>query len=281
MRAVNLIPADQRSGTPVGVGRSEGAAYGVLALCGGLAVLALLYGQADHQISSQRAQAASVAAQAQQTQSAAEALAPYSTFIALRNQRMQAVSTLVDSRFDWAHVFHELGRVLPAGTSISTLSGTVGSTSSTTVVASPSAKSPSAASPSATSSSATSPAAASSAPTSATPPGSIPSFTLTGCAAGQATVARMLERLRLIDGVSSVTLQSSTRGSSSGGGSGSSSSSGCPAGDPAFSVQISFDPLPSASAAAAAKTTTAKTVADRTSAPSPATTPASSGASAR
>ena len=32
MRAVNLIPSGQRSGAPVGAGRSEGAAYAVLGL---------------------------------------------------------------------------------------------------------------------------------------------------------------------------------------------------------------------------------------------------------
>ena len=35
----------------------------------------------------------------------------------MHEQRVQAVDQLVDSRFDWAHAFHELGRVLPPGTS--------------------------------------------------------------------------------------------------------------------------------------------------------------------
>ncbi len=61
-----------------------------------------------------RTQAAALTAQAQQAQAAAEQLAPYTSFIALREQRMQAVDALVDSRFDWAHAFHEFGRVLPA-----------------------------------------------------------------------------------------------------------------------------------------------------------------------
>ena len=40
MRAVNLIPADQRGGASVGAGRSQGAAYAVLGLLAGLAVMA-------------------------------------------------------------------------------------------------------------------------------------------------------------------------------------------------------------------------------------------------
>ena len=50
MRAVNLIPDDQRSGVSLGAGRSEGTAYAVVVLLGGLAVLAFLYGSARHQI---------------------------------------------------------------------------------------------------------------------------------------------------------------------------------------------------------------------------------------
>jgi hypothetical protein len=232
MRAVNLIPAEQRSGASVGVGRSQGGAYAVLALAAGLAVLALLYGSADRQIASRRSQVATVTAKAQQAETQAERLAPYTSFIALREQRTQAVNTLVDSRFDWAHVFHEFGRVLPFETSISSLSGTVGSATSTNAVASSSGT-----------------------PTSATPPGSVPTFTLAGCATSQSAVALTLERLRLIDGVKEVTLQSSTSSSSSGGGG---AGGGCASHDPTFTALVSFDPLPSAAAVASAT----KTVSD-------------------
>ena len=56
MRAVNLIPAEQRGGGTPGPARSEGAAYAVLGLLGGLAVLAVLYGSAQRQIANRRAQ---------------------------------------------------------------------------------------------------------------------------------------------------------------------------------------------------------------------------------
>jgi Tfp pilus assembly protein PilN len=256
MRAVNLIPAEQRGGAPVGAGQSEGGAYALLGMLAGLAVLALLYGVAHHQIASRKAQAAAVSAQAQQAQSAAQALAPYTTFIAMREARLQAVSTLVNSRFDWAHVFHEFGRVLPAGISISTLDGTVG-------VGTPVAASAAAAT--------TTPAAP---VASATPPGSLPTFTLTGCATNQREVALMLARLRLMDGASNVTLQSSTKGASSGG---SSTSGSCPENSPAFTAQIAFDPLP----ASAAKITPTATVAQTTTSGASATTPSTSGATAR
>jgi hypothetical protein len=199
---------------------------------GGLALLALLYGRAHHQVSSRRAQVATLTARAQKATEEASRLTPYTSFIALREARTQAVSQLVDSRFDWAHAFHELGRVLPADVSISSLDGSIGSGAPASLAATPSS--------SATSTSASSTAAGASV-TSATPPGSIPSFTLTGCASSQAEVAIALDRLRLIDGVEEVNLQSSTK---AGGTSGTAGGGGCAASDPSFTVRVAFSPLP-------------------------------------
>jgi Tfp pilus assembly protein PilN len=251
MKAVNLIPAAQREGAAVGAGRSEGGAYAVLALLAGIAVLAVLYGVAKHDMASRRAQAASLNAQAQSAQAAASQLAPYTTFVSLRDQRMQAVDTLVASRFDWAHAFHEFGRTVPSGVSFTSLQGTIGSASSSATVAKP-----------------TSSASASTGSTvaSATPPGSVPTFTLAGCAVSQAMVARMLERLRLIDGVSEVSLQSSTASSSSSGGG---SGGGCTGHNPAFAVTITFAGLPTPTARA---TTSTSTVSDSAGSGAPSTT---------
>jgi Tfp pilus assembly protein PilN len=246
MRAVNLIPVDQRSGQPVGAGRSQGGAYAVLGLVGGLALMAFLYGQAHHEVTSRSAQSASLAAQAQQAQAAVEKLAPYTSFIAQREQRVQAVDALVDSRFDWAHVMHEFGRVLPTQTSISSLSGSIGKAGS--------------------------PGAGSGASAAGASGGAVPTFSLTGCATSQSAVALTLERLRLIDGVKEVTLQSSTAGTA-----GSAGAGGCSGHRATFSATVIFDPLPSSSAVAAAN----KTVSDPTPAGSPATAPTTSGAGAK
>ncbi len=236
MKAVNLIPSDQRGDARVGVGRSGGAAYALLVLLAAVALMAFLYGKANRQISNEKSEVVTLNAQAQSAQAQANELAPYTSFVALREQRAQAVATLVDSRFDWAHVFHEFGRVLSTKTSISSLSGTIGATAGA---------------------SSASTTAATSSTSSATPPGSVPTFTLTGCATSQDAVAQMLQRLRLMDGVEEVTLQSSAKsgaGGASGGG-------GCAASDPVFNVGITFDPLPSTTAASAAAA--ASTVADK------------------
>ncbi len=253
MRAVNLITTDERRGPNIPTGRSGGGAYVVLTLLGGLAAFALLYGVADHQISSRRSEVASLTARAQQAQARAGQLTPYTSFLQMREQRVQTVTQLVDSRFDWAQAFQELGRVLPQGkVSLASLDGTVGSGSS------------------AGASSSSASAASGSSATSATPPGSIPTFALTGCAASQAEVALMLDRLRLIDGVSEVSLQSATKSGSSGGGGGSGSGASCEGGNVSFSAQITFDALPSASTAGGSGST-----GTASAAPVPASTSAS------
>ena len=138
MRAVNLIPSDQRR-TVSAAGRSGGGAYAVLTVLGGFAILAFLYGQAHRQVSDRTSRAASLTARAQQAQAAAAQLAPYTSFVALREQRMQAVSQLVDSRFDWPHALHELGRVLPHGASVTSLEGLIGSSTPGSTSAAPAA----------------------------------------------------------------------------------------------------------------------------------------------
>jgi len=72
-------------------------------------------------------------------------------------------------------------------------------------------------------------------------------------------VAKTIDRLRLIDGVASVTLQSSTATPNAT--SGSAATGQCPAGDPAYQIAVTFQPLPSSTeiASAAKSTTVAKT----------------------
>jgi hypothetical protein len=240
MRAVNLIPSEHR-GAGGGGGSSDGAAYAVLAVLAGLVIFTLLYGQAHHQVSSRRAKVASLSARTARAEAAVTQLTPFTSFMALREQRMQAVSTLVDSRFDWAHALHELGRVLPKDVSITSLDGAIGSAATPTLGTSSSAK---------TASSGT---GATSTVASSTPPGSVPTFTLSGCATSQSEVAVTLGRLGLIDGVHEVALQSSTKpGATTGTGGGGGS---CPGTYPAFTVLITFDPLPDAASTQSASST--------------------------
>lgn len=240
MRAVNLIPAEQRKGGAVGR-RSQGIAFGVLGLLAGAAILVFLYGSASHQLASRKAEAAALTQQAQQVQAQAAQLSSYTSFMQMREQRLQAISQLVGSRFDWSATMNELSRVLPATISLTSLQGTIGSSTGS---ASASASAPAPAAGSTASTASTTASAAAAAPvSSATPPGTTPTFTLAGCGTTQVAVAQMLVRLRLVSGVSNVTLQSSARSGNGGGGSGGSGGT-CPGNDPSFTAQVSFQPLP-------------------------------------
>jgi Tfp pilus assembly protein PilN len=227
MRAVNLIPREQRAGASGGLtGRSGGGALIVLGLLAGLAALALMYGKAHRQISSESGQVVSIAAQTSAIQARTGRLTPYASFVSMAHKRVQTVTQLVQSRFDWSHSLHELGRVLPVGASISTLQASIGASAGPTV---------------STTSSTSSTASAGATPASSTPAGSVPVFTLTGCAVSQSEVAQTLQRLRLMNGATEVKLQSSTKSASGGSGS---SGGGCPSGDPAFSAEVTFAALP-------------------------------------
>ena len=117
MRAVNLIPGDQRSGSSVGAGRSEGGAYAVLGCSSGSPCWRVLYGKADHEISSRKAQAGSVSAEAHAGAGRGQrSWLPTRASSRCANSAHRRSTSLVDSRFDWAHAFHEFGRVLPAQT---------------------------------------------------------------------------------------------------------------------------------------------------------------------
>jgi Tfp pilus assembly protein PilN len=244
MKAVNLIPGERRRKSRDVIGRSGGGALGVLVLIAGLAVLAALYGSARHQVSSQTGEAASLTAQTNALEARTGRLSSYSSFVSMAEQRMRTVSQLVESRFDWSHALNELGRVLPTDTALDSLHGAVGSASGQA----------------STSSSSSSSSTTSTSSTSSTPPGSSPVFTISGCATSQSVVAQTLQRLRLMDGVTEVQLQSSTRSGSSGGGSASAGGGSCLASDPSFTVQVGFAALPAAPALSApADVTTAAT----------------------
>jgi Tfp pilus assembly protein PilN len=241
MRAVNLIPAEQRKGGAIGR-RSQGVAFGVLGLLAGAAILIVLYGSASHQLESRKAEAAALTQQAQEVQAQAAQLSSYTSFIQMREQRLQAISQLIGSRFDWSATMYELSRVLPSSISLSSLQGTIGSATATDSKSAPAPAAPAAGSTPSTASTASTTAAAPVA--SATPPGTTPTFTLAGCGSSQIAVAQMLVRLRLVSGVSNVTLQSSARAGDNGGGSSGGSGGTCPADDPSFTAQVSFQPLP-------------------------------------
>lgn len=219
MRAVNLMPADERRGTAGGGGRSGVMAYVLLGALGVVLVAALAYALAGKAVNDRNAELADVKAKADAAEQRADALNAYIRFSQLRAKRVDTVTSLVKGRFDWAHTLHELSRVLPDDTWITSLKGNTADAASAS--------------------------GASGVP--ATPSG--PSVQLSGCTSSQQGLARVMARLRMVDGIQGVTVTSSAKADAGGDG-------GCGKGRPVFDLSLAFKP---AAAAASAPTQTPST----------------------
>jgi Tfp pilus assembly protein PilN len=201
VRAVNLLPADVRVESPRTGG---GPAHVLLGALAALVVLASLWAVASKQAGDRRAALDRVDAQAAAAEARAGASQPYEEFARLAKARLETVSALARSRFDWAHAMREISRVLPADVWLTQLGGDSGAGGGT---------------PSATTSAAPS-----------------PTFKLDGCTRSQARVAQLMVRLRAVDGVRDVELSKSQKPDGAG-------DESCPANrssDPRFTIAISF-----------------------------------------
>ena len=172
MRAVNLIPADQRRGAGGLAGRSGGIVY---VLPAGLAVLVLLgvvYALAVHSVASKKSQLAVVTQQAASVTAQAQALAPYVQFAGVSTVEVSQVNTLAGSRFDWPNAMRQLALSLPPDVTFTGFTATANG----------------------------GPADATGLPQTV--------FNLTGCASTQGEIANVLTNLASVPGVNNVTLTS-------------------------------------------------------------------------
>jgi hypothetical protein len=163
--------------------------------------------------------------QAQLTAQQAEAarLAKYVQFETLSQTRVQTVRQIAAARFDWYRALSDLSKVVPADTSLQELTGTVA------------------------------PGASAGGTTGGSASGlrgdiSAPAFELAGCTKTQDDVARLMSRLRVINGVTRVTLGNSQKPGTNGGGAAVSTSGGggCGGNAPTFDLVVFFQPLPGA-----------------------------------
>jgi Tfp pilus assembly protein PilN len=262
MRAVNLIPGDARGSSGVKVAGGLGPGYAVIALLGVAVLLVSVYVLTSNTISDRQSKLATLQAQVTEEQAQASRLTNFASFLKLTQARVETVRQIASSRFDWHAALADLSKVIPANTSLQSLTGTVA--------------------PGATVSGAGGSAGGSSL-RSAIPS---PAFEMLGCTKTQDDVARVMSRLRLINGVQRVTLASSVKTDAGQAGAAVSSVSGpavgCGANAPTFDLVVFFAPLPGASVAAApgasttaAAGTAATTAASGTKSPATgATTPA-------
>lgn len=222
MRAVNLIPGDARSSRSVRVPKLAVPTYGLFGLLVAAIALVTLYVISSNSVADRQAQVASLQAQVAQTQQAASRLAAYGQFASLEQGRVQSVRGVASTRFDWNSALGELATVIPANTSLTTLSGSVV----------PGANAGGSAGGSGLRSALQGPA-----------------FELQGCTANQDDVARLISRLRTMNGVQRVALSSSTKASQNGAASvGTSTKRGCPPAWPTFDLIVFYEPIQGAGA---------------------------------
>jgi len=172
VRAVNLIPADQRRGAGGIAGRSGGIFY---VLTGGLVVLVLLgvvYAFAVHSVADKKGQLAAVTQQVTTVTAEAQSLAPYVQFAGVSAADVNQVTTLAQARFDWPNAMRQLALALPADVTFTEFNATAAS----------------------------GPAASSGSQDTA--------FNISGCASTQGEIAQVLTSLAGVPGVDNVTLTS-------------------------------------------------------------------------
>jgi Tfp pilus assembly protein PilN len=248
MRAVNLIPSDDRRGGGGAAGKSGGGAYVVLGVLGALVLMVALWSHTGKTLDDKKTQVAAAEQAAAAAEARANALTSYTTFASLRQKRVDTVKQLAATRFDWAHSLRELARVLPTNAWLSNVTGTT--------------------SPSATVSGGGGAASGLRAGL------AVPALQITGCTTSQASVAKMLARMRLIDGVARVSLQDSTSSADTSGettGTGAGAACGNSPHYPKFNLVVFYD-AQAVTAAASATGTTPVAATTATAAPAAAST---------
>jgi Tfp pilus assembly protein PilN len=221
VRAVNLIPRDQRRGGGGGPGgRTGSAVYIVLGALGALVLAMAVYVLTGNQVNSRTGEVAKVNQEATTLEQQAAALKPYSQFATLSESRLQTVTSLADSRFNWERAMRDLARALPSDVWLTSLVGTVapgvtleggggGSTGSLRSAV------------------------------------QMPAIEIVGCTESQSSVSRVMARLRTMRGVQRVSLASSEKAEgAAGSGGGGGAAADCRNGSsrfPQFQLVIFFD----------------------------------------
>lgn len=219
MRPVNLIPEEERRGPGLGASRGP-LAYvvigAIVALLAGVTALVLT----NNEISSSKAEIVQLEEETVAAEARSAELVPYVQLREVHDQRVETITSLADSRFDWQRVLRELSLVLPSDVSLTSLTGT--------------------ATPGASVGGGSGVALRTSVPG--------PALELTGCAKGQKGVAGFVAALKDIDGVTRVGVESSTLsegGEGSATGESGGSGDGCAfASGAQFQMVAAFDAAP-------------------------------------
>ena len=230
MKAVNLIPTDapRARGRTTG-GPQLGPSHIVLAALAVAVALVTVYVLSTNTISSRQASLASLQQQVTQAQAQTARLTNYQQFVQLAATRAATVQEIAASRFDWHAALSDLSKVVPADTALQSLLATVAPGVGVT-------------------------GAGGGGTTTSALRGDIaaPALEMKGCTRTHDDVAGLISRLRLINGVTRVTLSDSVKPDATQSGAAVSStggkgvSSGCWLNGPTFDLVVFFRPLPGA-----------------------------------
>ena len=239
MKAVNLLPDGARRAGKAGGGT---ASYIVLGLLGVVLLMVTVITLTGKQVAAKEAELERTRTEATVAETRAGKLTRYTEFADLREKRVQTVTSLAQSRFDWSQTLHEVSRTIPSGTSLLALKGTVQPGVSVEGDSDP---------------------LRSSLP--------VPAIELRGCTRSQKAVAGMMTSMRRIEGVQRVSLSSSEKSDDN------ASEGGCAAGRPAFSMTVFFNAVtvptaPGTGAAAATGAAAPAAAAPANGGPTPTTT---------
>ena len=91
MRAVNLIPAEQRRAKPSG--KASGSAYAIVGVLAVFLVMAVAYVLTSNQVNENETKAAEAKQQADALEAQAAALGSFTNFAAIKDQRLASVVT--------------------------------------------------------------------------------------------------------------------------------------------------------------------------------------------
>lgn len=227
MKAVNLIPTDaQRRRGPAGL--PHGPAVVVVGLLGIAVLFVTIAVLTGNTITERKAKLANLTAEVAAAQAQAAQLSNYTAFEQLARTRAETVRQIAAARFDWHAALSDLSNVVPSDTSLTSL---VASVAPGATIAGGGA------------------GAGSGVASALRSDISVPAFELAGCTKTQDDVAKLISRLRLVNGVTRVTLGDSQKQTAAQPGTavaGGSTTTGCGANAPTFDLVVFFTSLPGA-----------------------------------
>ena len=123
MRAVNLIPTEQRRAKATG--KASGSAYVIVGVLAVVLVMAVAYVLTSNKVNENETKAADAKQQADALEAQAAALGSFTNFAAIKDQRLASVVTTAQTRFDWERLMREVSMLMPEGSWLRTTSASV------------------------------------------------------------------------------------------------------------------------------------------------------------